>query len=85
MEIVDESVSVFVLWLLIFVFKKQKTKQKKPHQTSPDLETIWTYVFCFKLNIYIFPQGEIRVTGFNQEVDKFYSLIETGKVRCSFR
>ncbi|XP_029923762.1 replication protein A 70 kDa DNA-binding subunit isoform X2 [Myripristis murdjan] len=24
--------------------------------------------------------GEIRVTGFNQEVDKFYSLIETGKV-----
>lgn len=82
MEIVDESVSVFVLWLLIFVFKKTK---KKTHQTSPDLETIWTYVFCFKLNIYIFPQGEIRVTGFNQEVDKFYSLIEAGKVRCSFR
>ncbi|XP_071383234.1 replication protein A 70 kDa DNA-binding subunit isoform X1 [Centroberyx affinis] len=24
--------------------------------------------------------GEIRVTGFNQEVDKFYGLIETGKV-----
>uniref|UniRef100_A0A3Q3QNJ7 Replication protein A subunit n=1 Tax=Monopterus albus TaxID=43700 RepID=A0A3Q3QNJ7_MONAL len=24
--------------------------------------------------------GEIRVTGFNQEVDKFYSLIEVGKV-----
>ncbi|XP_037533784.1 replication protein A 70 kDa DNA-binding subunit [Nematolebias whitei] len=24
--------------------------------------------------------GEIRVTGFNQEVDKFYSLIEAGKV-----
>lgn len=24
--------------------------------------------------------GEIRVTGFNQEVDKFYDLIETGKV-----
>lgn len=24
--------------------------------------------------------GEIRVTGFNQEVDKFFSLIETGKV-----
>ncbi|XP_072557609.1 replication protein A 70 kDa DNA-binding subunit [Paramormyrops kingsleyae] len=24
--------------------------------------------------------GEIRVTGFNQEVDKFYSLIESGKV-----
>ncbi|XP_046892266.1 LOW QUALITY PROTEIN: replication protein A 70 kDa DNA-binding subunit [Hypomesus transpacificus] len=24
--------------------------------------------------------GEIRVTGFNSEVDKFYSLIETGKV-----
>ncbi|XP_042370614.1 replication protein A 70 kDa DNA-binding subunit-like, partial [Plectropomus leopardus] len=24
--------------------------------------------------------GEIRVTGFNQEVDKFFSLIEVGKV-----
>lgn len=78
MEIVDESVSVFVLLLLIL-------KQQKPHQISPDLETIWTYVFCFKLNIYIFPQGEIRVTGFNQEVDKFFSLIEAGKVRRSFR
>lgn len=28
-------------------------------------------------------QGEIRLTGFNQEVDKFYSLIEVGKVRRS--
>jgi hypothetical protein len=26
-------------------------------------------------------QGEIRVTAFTQEVDKFYSIIETGKVR----
>lgn len=30
-------------------------------------------------------QGEIRVTGFNQEVDKFYSLIEAGKVRFFFQ
>lgn len=30
-------------------------------------------------------QGEIRVTGFNQEVDKFFSLIEAGKVRLSSR
>lgn len=33
--------------------------------------------------------GEIRVTGFNQEVDKFYSLIEVGKVyyvsKCSLK
>ncbi|XP_068173511.1 replication protein A 70 kDa DNA-binding subunit [Antennarius striatus] len=33
--------------------------------------------------------GEIRVTGFNQEVDKFYSLIEVGKVyyisKCSMK
>ncbi|KAM3875120.1 replication protein A 70 kDa DNA-binding subunit [Diretmus argenteus] len=33
--------------------------------------------------------GEIRVTGFNQEVDKFYGLIETGKVfyisKCSLK
>ncbi|XP_070761828.1 replication protein A 70 kDa DNA-binding subunit isoform X2 [Enoplosus armatus] len=33
--------------------------------------------------------GEIRVTGFNQEVDKFYSLVEVGKVyyvsKCSLK
>uniref|UniRef100_A0A4W6BXZ8 Replication protein A subunit n=1 Tax=Lates calcarifer TaxID=8187 RepID=A0A4W6BXZ8_LATCA len=33
--------------------------------------------------------GEIRVTGFNQEVDKFYTLIEVGKVyyisKCSLK
>lgn len=33
---------------------------------------------CFD---FISLQGEIRITGFNQEVDKFYSLIEVGKVR----
>lgn len=30
-------------------------------------------------------QGEIRVTGFNQEVDKFFTLVEVGKVRRSSR
>lgn len=33
----------------------------------------------------VLSQGEIRVTGFNQEVDKYFSLIEVGKVRRSSR
>jgi len=34
---------------------------------------------CFDFGFSL--QGEIRITGFNQEVDKFYGLIEVGKVR----
>jgi hypothetical protein len=28
--------------------------------------------------------GEIRATGFNDAIDKFYELLEVGKVGCDF-
>lgn len=46
---------------------------------------ILTCSTSFTKFVCVFFQGEIRVTGFNQEVDKFFSLIEVGKVRRSSR
>jgi len=32
------------------------------------------------LSAYLTPQGEIRATGFNEQVDNFYEVLEEGKV-----
>lgn len=73
MELVDESVSIWSHWLFSCHVNKVQDFQVS---AKPDLLLILT-------KFYVYLQGEIRVTGFNQEVDKFYSLVEVGKVRCS--
>ena len=35
---------------------------------------------CLTLLITVCMQGEIKATGFNDAVDKFYEILETGKV-----
>ena len=37
-----------------------------------------------KLIVFLFIQGEIKATGFNDTVDKFYELLEVNKVCKSF-
>lgn len=69
-EILDESVSRKVLTLAC----------NMPKYCMLHMTRFFSPFCCIHAMKHLGQQGEIKITAFNKEVDKFFSLVEQGKV-----